>query len=331
MSIKEYLKDSVFPILIEVLAGAFIVVFMLAFQVPKSLIHCTIFIYLLQMLTVFLYQYLRRRRYYNIMLQYCQQLDEKNLLAETLEEPDFYEGKIVNAILRQMGSSMTEQISKERYVIKDFKEYLEMWVHEMKLPLASMTLQLHNSGKVEESALRRADNIVEEILYYTRSETTEKDFLIKEVPVRKLISEVASKYRVDLQAVNMELEVQVADETVMTDSKWIVFCMGQIINNAIKYRDLDKESHRIRIHVETKDAMILLHIWDNGIGIQASDVNRITEKSFTGRNGHAIQKSTGMGLYIVANLCRKLGHKLVIDSKEGEYTEVTILFSENNH
>ena len=65
---------------------------------------------------------------------------------------------------------------------------------------------------------------------------------------------------------------------------------------------------------------------DNGIGIPKNDIKRVFDKSFTGENGRIMAKSTGMGLYIVKKLCDKLGLKLQIQSKEKEFTKLTITF-----
>ena len=69
---------------------------------------------------------------------------------------------------------------------------------------------------------------------------------------------------------------------------------------------------------------------DNGIGIPQSDIPLVCKKSFTGENGRKHAKSTGMGLYIIDNLCRQLGHKLDITSKVDEYTDVSIVFGHND-
>ena len=116
---------------------------------------------------------------------------------------------------------------------------------------------------------------------------------------------------------------------VLTDSKWLEFILGQIVNNSIKYRK-DKGSY-IKIEVlDTKDKTVLM-VEDNGIGIKVSDLKQVFDKSFTGENGRCISSSTGMGLFIAKKMCERLGHKIYIQSVYGEYTKVFIEFIKNKY
>ena len=113
--------------------------------------------------------------------------------------------------------------------------------------------------------------------------------------------------------------------SVVTDSKWLTFMLGQIVNNSIKYRDAAKQPC-ISFAVEEMADKTVLKIRDNGIGISEQDIDRVFDKTFTGENGRRGNASTGMGLYICKQLCNKLGHSIAITSVHGEYTEVEIVF-----
>ena len=125
----------------------------------------------------------------------------------------------------------------------------------------------------------------------------------------------------------IDLLVEDVHYTVYSDSKWVEFMLNQIINNSIKYKK-EQDSY-IKLSVKETHDQILLMIEDNGIGIAQSDLSRVFEKSFTGINGRKRAKSTGMGLYICQSLCKKLGHCIEIQSKQGEYTKVIICFFKN--
>ena len=84
-------------------------------------------------------------------------------------------------------------------------------------------------------------------------------------------------------------------------------------------------------YIEEEKEKVILSIYDNGIGIPNQDLKKIFEKSFTGENGRLGQKSTGMGLYIVKNLCSKLGHQVSAWSSQNEYTEIKIVFGKNDY
>ena len=161
-----------------------------------------------------------------------------------------------------------------------------------------------------------------------RSENTEKDFAISEIDLKEVVRNVSIKNKDDLLENNVLFETDLKAKNVNTDKKWLEFILNQIINNSIKYKK-DKESIIKIESSETKDKVIL-KIYDNGIGIPEKDLKRVFEKSFTGTNGRNKAKSTGMGLYIIKNLCNKLGHKIYIESEENKYTKVILEFGKNN-
>ena len=177
--------------------------------------------------------------------------------------------------------------------------------------------------------IRRIDNYVDQILYFVRSENAEKDYLIKEANLKKIINNVALRNKDDLLEKNINFMVDVGNIRVLTDSKWLEFIINQIVSNCIKYTKNNGEKI-IKLYIEEDSKQINLHIYDNGIGIPSKDIKRVFEKTFTGENGRTMSKSTGMGLYIVKKLCDKLGHKITIDSIEGEYTDVIISFTKND-
>lgn len=228
---------------------------------------------------------------------------------------------------------MIENVKEYSLSINEFKEYVEMWIHEVKIPISSLVLLNHNHknelSKKYEEQIRRLDNYIDQILYYVRSENVEKDYIIKGTSISSVIKSVALKNKDDLIENDIELDVKVNDENVLTDSKWLEFMLNQIINNSIKYRNQDKKAC-IKITTEKIDNKVTLSIYDNGIGIKKSDLPQIFNKSYTGDNGRKVAKSTGMGLYIVKNLCEKLGHKLDVESEYGKFTKVQITFYEND-
>ena len=248
-----------------------------------------------------------------------------------MPEPNTYEEKIVVNILYDINKSMIENIKKIENSIIDFKEFVELWIHEIKIPISSLVLKCHNDKYSEEflSIIRKLDNYVDQVLYYVRSEETEKDFVISEINLKDIVKRVTLKNKDDLLENNVNLEVDVDKINVCTDSKWLEYIINQIINNSIKYKK-EKDSV-IKISTVNNDNKVILSIYDNGIGIPKKDIKNIFNKSFTGSNGRNRTKSTGMGLYIVKSLCNKLGHLVTIESVKEEYTIVKIIFNINDY
>lgn len=334
MEFGKYVKDRRAEIIFGALAFAIILLLLLAFHTVPALIIMVLAVLFLFMVVAFLWDYYRKRSFYRQLKENLENLDKKNLTAEIISKPDFYEGQILHETLYVMGKSMTEQISRAEQNVIDFKDYVEMWVHEAKLPVAALLLKNFNRDSEESDQIKKQllklDAYTEQILYFTRSEVAEKDFLIKQVSLAKVFGSVAAKMREELQDKKFDIQVSGLDVQVMTDSKWMEFVIAQLISNSIKY--CAKEGERVlEVFAEEKDQRVQLHVRDNGIGISEADLPRIFEKSFTGENGRLREKSTGMGLYIARNLCRKLGHSITAESEQGKYTEITITFSQNDY
>ena len=124
-----------------------------------------------------------------------------------------------------------------------------------------------------------------------------KTFLIKEASMDKIINEVLLKNKDSILENHIDVTVDVKNIKVLTDSKWLVFILNQIINNSIKYCDNNRKSY-IMFYIEDNEKETTLHIKDNGIGVNASDLKHVFDKSFTGENGRKMRNSTGFGLYI---------------------------------
>lgn len=332
MNKKEYLKDKRLYLIIGMTIYLVILLILLAFKVNIEAILAITFTYFVGLITILMVDYIRKKTFYNNFKYKLDSLDQKYLIVEMLQDANFLEGRILTDALYEIDKSMIEKINEYKMQVKDFKEYVELWIHEVKLPVASLTLMVHNQkgeqSKKLLSQLTRLDNYLEQILYYVRSENAEKDYLITKVNLSKVISNVALKNKDILLAKGIDFVVSDVDVEVLTDSKWLEFIINQIVDNSIKYNK-EKNSY-IKIVAKEESKVIRLIIYDNGKGISKSDLPRVFDKTFTGTNGRSRSvKSTGMGLYLCRELCNKLGHKIQIISEEGKYTKITILFDKN--
>lgn len=334
MKLSKYLKTNYLIILLFIVIIAIIDLMLVSFKTNSQAVIGVSITAIVGFVLYIIYDFNRRKKFYNKLLNDLDLLDKKYLITEMIDKPDFYEGEIFYDALYEIDKSMAEKIKEYSLSIQDFKEYIEMWIHEVKLPLASLNLIVHNhrelSDKKITEQLKRLDDDIEQVLYYVRSENAEKDYLIKETELNKVISNVAMKNKDILLENNINFEVDVGNKKVLTDSKWLEFIVNQIVSNSIKYIRNNVE-HLIKITSEENNKCTILKIYDNGIGISKSDIPKVFDKTFTGSNGRKIETSTGMGLYIVKQLCNKLGHKIAIDSKENEYTEVSILFNKDDY
>ena len=332
MKFSKYVKDNLINIVIYIATVILIALMLVAFKVPIQANITTVIVLIFSSVVIILNNYFRKEKFYKQFRSNLEKLDKKYLILETLPEPNTYEEKIIVEALYEINKSIIENINEYYKNTIEFKEFVEIWIHEVKIPISSMVLKCHNNKEKYDksffSLIRRLDNSIDEILYYVRSENTEKDFAINEIDLKEVVRNVSIKNKDDLLENNVMFETDLKAKNINTDKKWLEFILNQIINNSIKYKK-DKESIIKIESSETKDKVIL-EIYDNGIGIPEKDLKRVFEKSFTGANGRNKAKSTGMGLYIIKNLCNKLGHKIYIESEEDKYTKVILEFGKNN-
>ena len=335
MKLSKYLKDKLYFILLFLFMYIIILLLLFSYKAQTELIVALSIILLVFFIILLTIDFLRKKYFYNNLLRNLERLDKKFLILETIKEPNFYEGELLCNILYDINKSMNENVKEYKLSIDDFKEYIEMWIHEVKIPISSLTLMAHNHkdniDKKLVEQINKVDNYIEQVLYYVRSENAEKDYMIKENKLSKVISKIALKNKDYLLENKIDFQVKDVNKNILTDSKWLEFILNQIINNSIKYYDCKKKEKYIKIFSVEEERCIVLNILDNGIGINKSDLSRVFDKSFTGQNGRAYSKATGMGLYIAKKLCDKLGHKIEIDSKENGYTLIKISFYKDNY
>lgn len=333
MKLLDYIKDKIFSIIIYIFSILFTLFILISFNTKKEVIIIITFINILIGVFLLLYNYYRKKDFYNNLLINLKKLDKKYLILETIPEPTTYEEKIISNIMYEINKSMIENIKLFETNVIDFKEFVEMWIHEVKIPISSLVLKCHNNkDKYTNDFIIQVNKLnyyIDQILYYVRSENTEKDFVINEVLLSDIIKKVSLNNMDDILSNNIELLAENLNYKVNTDSKWLEFILNQIINNCIKYKKED--NGLIKINAKEDKNKIILSIYDNGIGISKKDISNVFNKSFTGDNGRNRVKSTGMGLYIANNLCKKLGHSINIESEKDKYTKVNISFDINKH
>lgn len=334
MSFSKYLKDKLYAIILTTIAFGILLLIFFAFKVDNGVIIASSFVLIILFISLFLIGYLRKKRFYTELLSNIEALDKSYLVLETLVKPEFYEGELLYQALYEINKSMNENVNIIEEQWNDFKNYIEMWIHEVKIPLATLILISNNHkgnfDKKIQTQLKRLEDYVDQVLYYVRSENAEKDYLIKEVDLSKVIKNIGLKNMDDLLENKIDYNVDNSNVKVLTDSKWLEFILGQIINNSIKYKRNIDDSY-IKISVRDEKNKTTLIVEDNGIGIKESDLKQVFDKTFTGENGRRNGKSTGMGLFIAKNMCSKLGHKINIESKDGKYTRVYISFAKDRY
>ncbi len=330
MSAKQYLKNQLPVILINLLGILALALFLLVNGNPVSVILFLAAVWLAVVIFCFIIFYFSRKSYLEQLLEMTEQLEERYLIPEVMAVPKRSDDQVFYQILKMTEKSMLEEIGEIQRERKEYKEYIEQWIHEVKTPITAMKLLCENNrSPLTRDMLAEMEHInrfTEQALYYARSEHTEKDYSIREIRLSGVVHDAIADNKYLLRQNNVSITVNNLEHTVYSDDKWLRFILNQIIGNSIKYRT---EKPALSFFSTKKNDQILLSIEDNGMGIQKSDLSRIFEKGFTGQNGRIIQTSTGIGLYLCRRLCDKLGIGITAYS-EGNGTTITLSFHINN-
>lgn len=331
MRFADYLRDRMATLIITIFSLAVTLIFLLAFRVETQVMALVAVIFVLSAAACLLWDYFRKRDYYLRLEAMRSDLDKKYLLAEMMEEPDFLEGRILSDTLVESGKSMADNVADFRRTNKEFREYIEMWVHEVKIPVSSLRLMCHNRtldpARIA-GELKRIDDYIDNVLYYSRAENAAQDYIIKEVSLEECFKAAAIKNMDALNMMGADMKTEGLDLKVMTDGKWLEFIFGQLLDNSMKYKSPDR-GLEIEVRAEELPDKTNVYFEDNGIGIAPEDIPYVFDKSFTGHNGRKGAHSTGMGLYIVKSLFERLGHSISVSSEAGRSTVFTLTFGKS--
>lgn len=329
MKFKDFIKDKKIEIILMLFSTMSIEIILLAYQIQLIVRVYVVASIILSLLISMLIEYYSKKSYYNNLLEKLDELDQKYLLSEVISKANFQDGNLFKEILEETGKSMLENVNKYKYAQEDYKEYIELWIHEIKTPISASKLIIENNKneitKNIEEELDKIENYTEQALYYARSNTVEKDYIITKTNLKDIVNMSIIKNKTTILNNKFELNIHDLEKQVYTDSKWVVFILNQVIQNSIKYSKNENQS--IEIYAEEQKEKVTLYIKDNGLGIKKSELSRVFEKGFTGENGRIIgKKSTGIGLYLCKKLCDKLQLAININAEQNVGTEVTIVF-----
>ena len=327
MTFGEFLSDRLGRTALQLTCTAAAALFLAATGTQMGVIVILLLVLLLIFLTVQVVDFLRQRSRLLELEGILDGLDQKYLFTECVSPPKaLYERRLFD-LTRRAGRAMISAVSDAKTTQREYREYVESWVHEVKAPITAARLvcrQLDGSTRRKlDYELTQIEAHIERALFYARAENPERDCVIRQTSLSEIVFQTVESHRTLLIQSGVRVETQGLDCQVYTDRKWAAFILGQLLQNAARYRGEDPV---ITISSKSLGKQTQLIIQDNGIGIPAHELPRVFDRGFTGSNGRIRGGSTGMGLY----LCRKLSGFLELDlrmvSKEGMGTCVTLTF-----
>lgn len=328
MSLGDFIKSRFSVIFVNFIGLITLLIFLFSVGNTIDILKMVAFVWIIVVGVYLFFQYKARKEFYNELSKAIDNLDKKYLISEVIDKPIYLEAEPYYDLLKKASKSMREEINSIKNSRKEYKEYIEQWIHEVKTPIASIKLieenNKTNTSRFVLQELENLDRYVEQALFYARSEEVEKDYLIREMSLEECINKVIIKNKQIFILNNIDIEIDNLDKNVYSDSKWLEFILNQIIVNAIKYRN--NKSPKVKVYIRDVKNGIKLMVEDNGIGIPLDELDRVFEKGFTGSSGRLNSKSTGIGLYLCKKLCNKLGLLIDIESEINRYTKVSITF-----
>ncbi len=327
MTAREFILDRLGRMILRIAFLFVIAVFLLITGTQSGIVTLLLIVCLLIFLLELLSDFWRAKKRLNELQAIMNELDQRYLFTECAPKPhNLYERKLFD-LLRLSGKSMIEAVSDAQAAQREYREYIEQWVHEIKTPITAAKLICQNMDSDMRRKLSRElaqiDAHVERALFYARTESPEKDFIISKTELSTICEEAIQVHRTLLIENNVRVETENLNEIVYTDGKWVAFMLGQLLQNAARYHG---ENPVITLSGKRLGRQVQLVVRDNGIGISTHELPRVFDRGFTGRNGRSRGGSTGMGLYLCKRLADALGIGLQIQSTAGTGTCVTLTF-----
>lgn len=325
-----YFKNQLPFLLINIISMSILSIFLLINKNSLDSVILILIVWNIILIFSMTAAYQKRKKQLDNFLQMMLGLEERYLIAELINKPERADDQVFYQILKMSSKSMLEQIGTVKRERVEYKEYIEQWIHEIKTPITAIKLLCENNRsaftKEVMLELERINRYTEQALYYTRSEHTEKDYLVRELNLFDIVHQAIADNKYLLLKNHVNINIEDSASIVYSDEKWVRFILNQVIVNAIKYKT---EQPILNIYTKQQEDQMILYIQDNGIGIIANDLPRVFEKGFTGQNGRCTQNSTGIGLYLCKRLCDKLGIGLKVCSP-GQGTTVQLFFQINH-
>ncbi|MGF3214264.1 sensor histidine kinase [Facklamia sp. P12945] len=222
-------------------------------------------------------------------------------------------------------SSLVEkniQLNRE----KDLEDYFLLWVHQIKTPIAASKMLLEESDDPSKGLLNQELVKIESYsnlaLNYLKVTNPKRDMVFSRVQLNEIIQPLLKRYRHQFINQEITLHYQPIDQAILTEANLCQIMIEQILFNALKY------SPKGNIWIKWRQASYDLVIEDDGRGIHSQDLPKIFDKGYSGHNGLLNEQSSGIGLYMVQLISKRLNQAVSVQSKKGEGSRFIIQFNQ---
>jgi len=208
-----------------------------------------------------------------------------------------------------------QQLEAAQDLYRQTSEYFTVWGHQIKTPLAALRLQLQGEPLEQ---VQEIEKYVEMLLTYLHLQAKASDYVIRRIELDEVVQQAVRHFAPQFIRRRLRLHYQPFGVSVISDARWLLFVLEQVLANALKYTP---DGGAISITLEEP---LTLCVADTGIGIAPEDLARIFDQGYTGQNGRTFnssQKASGLGLYLCQRVCANLGHRIgALSGPEGGTT-----------
>jgi signal transduction histidine kinase len=337
MRLKDYLRDRKFLILLYVIVILFIGT-IIYLQEAVSLIESNglyaIEVSFFLFIVYLIFDYRKIKKHYDLLVKASQTGDFHWI--NSIPEPQNTQQRIFQELLHKLYHDANVMLNKYSTKCSEDIDFITMWVHEIKTPIAAAKLIIENSldNPTEEvlyhieDEIDKIEDFIQMSLFYSRADDFAKDYVLSDVKLEKIVKECIKREYSCITGKRLLLQMEALEQNIITDEKWLSFIVKQLLDNAVKYSLPEKT---IKIYTKQIQNEVILNIEDEGTGIKKEDIGRIFDKNFTGLNGRKLYNSTGIGLYLSQKLAGKLGHNITVTSEYGSGTCFSIHFPNINN
>ncbi|MGN0393923.1 MAG: sensor histidine kinase [Coprococcus sp.] len=313
----SYIKNRWFSLAILILWQSILYVSLYLEGVNPGFMIYPVILSIAAMMVYVIFDFCRIRRKDKILNETKQNIDitmENLPKAENIIEQDYQE--LISHLQQSKRQEHKEQMQKNT----ELTEFVTLWTHQVKTPLTALSLEVSGmeTPKKTECAERlfEIEQYCDIILQYLRVEGNGSDLMIAKYPVKSMVNQAVKYFARSFIGKGLYVKIDIPEERVLvTDEKWLVFVLKQILSNALKYTS----EGGITIDMPNENT---IRISDTGIGIMKEDIPRIMERGYTGYNGRIDKRATGIGLFLVDSIVKKLGSSVEITSEPGTGTDV---------
>lgn len=330
MKLKDYCKERIFLPVIICFCTLIHMVVLFTYQVPLEPLVYAFLLSIVFLLLFCSYDFFKLTKKHKALTFYDRLSNTS--IEKLIESPSIIERDFEQIVSRLEGE-IQETITSSLKSNQENADFYMMWVHQIKTPISALHLLQQTAPDnipAMKNELFKIERYMDVILGYSRLDDMNHDLTLKHYSLDSMVKQAVKKYTPLFIHSQVTLHLEMLSESVLTDEKWLVFVLEQLLSNALKY------TPKGSIHIFSQQTQIneiyqtALTIEDTGVGIAAEDLPRIFERGFTGCNGRMDKKASGLGLYLCKTILKRLGHEIIITSVLGEGCKVTLVFHESN-